>query len=318
MKLPKGKAVLDNAQLQFINFDSVLHAGKRERAHRISGYIIIIYPDSVDLIFLSQGEPFNAARISRTNRVLMPIKEVIDKAKKADTGIISSYAVDGSLLEMIITSIGQKPVKADIDISKIQPKILINRLKQSKFNGFLWVRHNLDESFIKFDEGNISGCYISGEAEKEETEDEILNFLGRSNLKISVFDKVQKTLVSQATPSQLDMFIKVFTALHKEFGKTLGAALVLRTSMIAKETSQREFTFLEHFKINSDLSVVGEAMVEPELLIKGFARWLDLIYESFSTFLGKDATKVVQEAIKDYRFALKAAKFFDHTKWKIV
>lgn len=317
MKLPKGKAILDNAQLQFVNFENVLHAGKRERAHKISGYISIIYPDSVDLIFLNQGEPFNAARITQNERALVGIKEVVDRARKADSGIISSYAVDPALLDMILATLTQKPIKANIDTARIEPKTLLDRLGHTKFNGFLWVRLNVDESFIRFEEGNMVGCYLGGRAGNLDDEEKILEFLAHPHLKISVFDKMPQVAVSQATPSQLEMFIKVFTALHKEFGKALGAALVLRTSMIAKETSQREHSFLANFKINSDLSVVGEALVEPLVLIKGFARWLDLIYESFSTFLGKDATKIVQEAIKDYRFALKAAKFFEHTKWKL-
>ncbi len=317
MKLPKGKAILDNAQLQFINFDNLLHAGKRERAHRISGYISIIYPDSIDLIFLNQGEPFNAARVKQNERSLISIKEVVEKAKKADTGIISSYAVDIQLLEMIIASISQKPVKVDIDLTKIQPKILFSRLKQSGFNGFLWVRDKLEESFIKFENGKVIGCYLSGQTHCEEDESKIIKFLSKPDLKIAVFDKTQITSIAQATPSQLEMFIKVFTTLHREFSKTLGSALVLRTTMIAKETAQKEYAFLKNFKINSDLSISGEAMVAPEMLIKGFARWLDLIYESFSTFLGKDATRIVLEAIKDYRFALKAARFFEFTKWKI-
>ncbi len=317
MKLPKGKAILDNAQLQFVNFENVLHAGKRERAHKISGYISIIYPDSVDIIFLNQGEPFNAARIMPNERGLIGIKEVVEKARKADSGIISSYAVEPVLLEMILATLTQKPIKADIDTTKIQPKTLLDRLGHTKFNGFLWVRHNVDESFIRLEDGVIAGCYIGGRSGSVHDEDKIMEFLGLPHVRISVFDKTPGGNVSQATPSQLEMFVKVFTALHKEFGKALGAALVLRTSSIAKETSQREHSFLANFKINSDLSVVGEALVEPDILIKGFARWLDLIYESFSTFLGKDATKIVQEAIKDYRFALKAAKFFEHTKWKL-
>ncbi len=317
MKLPKGRAILDNARLEFINFENILHAGKRERAHKVLGYISIIYPETVELIFLKQGEPFNAARIGRHNREIVPIKDVVEKAKKATTGIISYYATDPILLAMIISSIASKPVKENVDSSKIQPKILVEKLKQSKFNGFLWIRHNLDESFIKFEEGSFAACYFSGASEKEEDENAIWSYLNNSDIKISVFDKIEAAVASQATPSQVEMFLKVFTELHKNFGKTLGVALVLRTSMIARETTKKEFPFLDNFKIGSDLSVTGDVVIDPEALVKGFARWFDLIFESFSTFLGKEATNIIQDALKDYRFALKASKFFNYTKWKI-
>lgn len=317
MRLPKGKAILDDAKLEFINFENVLHAGKRERAHRVVGYISIIHPESVDLIFLQQGEPFNAARLTQSERSVVPIKEVIEKAKKATAGIVSYYATDQALLDMIIASITDKPIKSDVEASRIQPKILIDRLKHSNFSGFLWLRNGREESFMQIHEGQITACYLSGEVGKIEDESVILKYLSNPNLKISVFDKIPKGAAVQATPSQIDMFLKVFTALHKGFGKGLGAALVIRTSMMAKDTSQKEFPFLENFKITPDLSIVGDAMVEPEVLVKGFARWFDIIFESSSTFLGKDAEKVVREALKDFRFALKAARFFDFTKWKI-
>ena len=85
MKFPRGRPLLENARLEFLNLENVLSASKRERAHRISGYISIFYPDTVELIFLKEGEPFNAARISQTERSIVPINEVVEKAKKASS-----------------------------------------------------------------------------------------------------------------------------------------------------------------------------------------------------------------------------------------
>jgi len=109
VKFPKGKAVLENTHLEFINLDKLLSAAKRERAHCISGYISIIYHDMVEIIFLKQGEPFNAARISPKIREIVPISEVVEKARNASYGILAEYATDEILINLIISSIVLKP-----------------------------------------------------------------------------------------------------------------------------------------------------------------------------------------------------------------
>ncbi len=316
MKFPKGRPILENTRLEFINLDNVLSASKRERAHRISGYISIIYPDVQELIFLRQGEPFNAARISVNKREIVSISEVIEKAKNATSGILSEYATDEGLLQMIIASITRKPIKANLDLSRVQPKIFIDKLKSTKFDGFIWVVSGMEESFINFEQGEITGCYVAG-ASKKLSEKEIIPFLMRPNLTISIFDRGEEVEVKQATPAQVEMFCKIFSNLLKKYAHPLGKSLVLRTAVSARSTAQKEFPFIENFKINSELEVSGKVVVEPLSFAQGMARWFDIIYESFATFLGKESAVIAKKALNDYRFALKTLKFFDYTKLKI-
>ena len=87
--------------------------------------------------------------------------------------------------------------------------------------------------------------------------------------------------------------------------------------MSARSTAQKEFPFIENFKINLELEVSGKVVVEPLSFAQGMARWFDIIYESFATFLGKESAVIAKKALNDYRFALKTLKFFDYTKLKI-
>lgn len=316
MKLPKGRSLLENTRLEFINLDNVLSAPKRKRAHRISGYISIIYPDVVELIFLRQGEPFNAARISRKERKIVSISEVVEKAKNATSGILSEYATDEILINLIISSIVLQPIKANVDFARLQPKIFIDKLKTTEFSGFIWVKSGIEESFIHFNEGNVTNCYVAGSAKKLK-DNEIINFLMKPEIKISIFDHIEETTITQATPAQVDMFCKIFSSLLKSYAHPIGEALVLKTIIISKSTVQKEFPFIEQFKVGSDLKVVGRAVVEPKVFAQGMARWFDLIQESFSTFLGKESEVIAKKVLNDYRFALKSLNFFDYTKLKI-
>ncbi len=306
---------MENTRLEFINLDNVLSAPKRERAHRISGYISIIYPDTVELIFLKEGEPINAARISQTERKIVPITEVLEKAKKATSGMLSEYATDEIMVNLIISSIVIQPIKTNVDFSRLQPKVFIDKLKTTKFSGFIWVTSGIEESFIHFVEGEIKGCYVAGSAKKLE-DNEIINFLMRPGLKISIFDHIEDTTILQTTPAQLDMFCKIFSLLLKTYAQTLGDNLVLKTFLLAKTTVEKEFPFIEQLNVESDLTINGTVIVEPKLFAQGMARWFDIIHESFATFLGKESEVIAKKVLSDYRFALKSLHFFDYSKLK--
>jgi hypothetical protein len=317
MKFPKGRPILENTRLEFINLDNVLSASKRERAHRISGYISIIYPDSEELIFLRQGEPFNSARVNQKERRIVAISEVIEKAKKATSGILSEYATDEILLNLIISSITIQPIKADVDLSRLQPKIFIDKLKSTKFDGFIWIRCGLDESYIHIAKGEIGGCYVAGSGDKIQDDNEIINLLLKPGTTISIFDRIETQTTTQASPAQVDMFCKIFSSLFRNYAHPIGNTMVLKAIMIAKSTAQKDFTFIDEIKIAPDLSVSGKMIIEPKVLSQGMARWFDLIYESFSTLLGKESEVIAKKVLNDYRFALKSLNFFDHTKLKI-
>lgn len=317
MKFPKGRPLLENTRLEFINLDNVLSAAKRERAHRISGYIAIIYPESVEYIFLKQGEPFNAAFTSQKQRKIIPISEVVEKAKKATSGILSEYATDELLVNLIISTFVLEPLKANVDFSRLQPKIFIDKMKSTKFSGFIWVRSGFEESFIHFTEGALTGCYVSGSNKKLEDANEIVNFLMKPKIKVSIFDHIEESTITQATPAQVDMFCKIFSTLLTKYARPIGEALVLKTFNIAKETVQKEFPFIEKFTIGKDMKITGKVVIEPQIFAQGMARWFDLIYESFSTFLGKESEVIAKKVLNDYRFALKSLKFFDYSKIKL-
>ncbi len=317
MKFPKGRPILENTRLEFVNLDNVLSAAKRERAHRISGYVSIIYPDSEEIIFLQQGEPFNAARISQQGRKIIPISEVIERAKNATSGILSEYATDEMLLNLIISSITLQPIKSNVEIARLQPKVFMDKLRTTNFNGFLWVKSGVEESFIHFNDGEAANCYVAGSDQKLKGND-IINFLlKKPNATISIFDHIEEATITQATPAQVDMFCKIFAALLKGYAHPIGPALVLKTVMIAKSTAQKEFPFLVQFKIGSDLTISGMAVADPKVFTQGMARWFDLIYESFTTFLGKESEEIAKKVVKDYRFALKTLNFFNYTRIKL-
>jgi hypothetical protein len=204
-----------------------------------------------------------------------------------------------------------------VDVSRLQPKVLVDKLKSTKFEGFIWIKSGLEESFIAFLEGDMAGCFVAGSTEKTADDKIVSLVLSKPNTTISIFDRIEIGAPTQATPAQVEMFCKIFSALLRAYALPLGQTIVLKTVMIAKSTAQKEFPFIEEFKIDSDLNVTAIVIIEPKAMARGLARWFDLIFESFSTLLGKESGVIAKKVLNDYRFALMSLNFFDYTKLKI-
>lgn len=317
MKLPKGLSLLEGTKLEFLNFDNVLHAGKRDRKHRVWGYISIIYSDSLDLLFLKNGEPFNAARLTSKTRKIVPINDVVKRAKETKLGILSVYSVDEELIRMIIATISSKPVKAGINADKIKIPLLFKKLVEKKFNGFLHLRRGIEESFIYYEHGITKGAYIAGNHDKLRDQDRISElFSSIPNIMIDIYERETEE-GEQAPPAMIEMFYTIFTKIFQQLGKALGESLVVKTAIRGRATIQHDYPFMEKVKISSDLSVSGEITANSEQIIKAFASWLNNLIETFATFLGGETTKIVKDALNDYRFVLKSAGFFKIAKIKM-
>ncbi|RKX70571.1 hypothetical protein DRP53_04585 [candidate division WOR-3 bacterium] len=316
MKLPKGVSLLEGAKLEFLNFDSVLHAGKRNRKHRVWGYISIIYSDSMDLLFLKNGEPFNAARLTPKSRKILPIKDVVERAKETKLGIVSVYSVDEELIHMILATITSRPIKADIDADKIKIGLLLKKLSERKFNGFLHLKRGLEESFISYKQGIIGGAYLAGSHDKLRDEHRIIDlFSSIPNLKIDLYE--EEVAEEQAPPAMIEMFYSIFTRIFQSLGKAMGESLVVKTAIKGRAAIQKDYPFLENVKINPDLSLSGDIMVSSEELVKAFAHWLNTLIETFTTFLGDEVIRIAKDALADYRFVLKSAGFFKTARIKM-
>ncbi|HIE06387.1 MAG TPA: hypothetical protein EYP58_06255 [bacterium (Candidatus Stahlbacteria)] len=314
MKLPKGVSLLEGTKLEFLNFDNVLHAGKHDRKHRVWGYISIIYSDSLDLLFLKNGEPFNAARLTPKARKIVPINDIIKRAKETKLGIVSVYSVDEELIKMIIATIASKPIKNALKADKIKVGLLFKKLAEKKFNGFLHLKRGLEESFIYYSHGNLKGAYIAGNHDKIRDQNRIAElFSSIPNITIDIYER-ESSEEEQAPPAMVEMFYTIFTKIFQGLGKALGESLVIKTAIKGRASIQKSFPFMKNVKINPDLSVSGEIMASSDQLIKAFGNWLNNLVETFTTFLGDETTKIVKDAISDYRFVLKSSGFFKITK----
>jgi hypothetical protein len=319
MRFPKGRSNLQNAKLEFVHLDNILADNKKERASKISGYLEIIYPDMVQLLYLKKGEPVNAGHFSRTERKQISIGEVIEKAKKSTTGTVSIYETPDELVDMMLATFTVKPVFKNLDLSNVTPDKLFEKLTTVKFDGFLEIKRGVDISFVRFKEGAPASGYFTWKV------DGITPDILKAALKaaatapgaliVDAYDKLP-VQAEQASPAQIDLFVKAMNKLMAELKNIAGPTLVSKTIASSKDAAAVHYEFLKEFQVGDEIRGEGKVVATPEELGKAFAEWMDNFVDSFRIVLGKRLDGIVQGALKDFRFALKSSSFGRYSKLK--
>lgn len=326
MKFPKGKPILENTKLGFVNFDRILNAAKLERSYKISAYISIIYPDMVDMILLKAGEPFNAITFSHGKKELAGISETIEKAKKSEFAIVNFYEVPEELINFILISATKKPIFSAVGNTALKKIIknkdsIVAKFHEIKFNGFVELVNDLEHNFFRVSNGEISRCYFSSGPLKNISWDELILFLEKlmkTEKELLIFNgfpyQAAKTEI-QATPPQVSLFIKAINNTFTLFSDKLGSSIVSETAESSYKRVQEEFNFLQNTSLE-DAKLSGNITTNPDLLVDVFVYWFELIKASFSMIIGEDKTEeIVRESIKEYRFALKAIGFYEKSSF---
>ncbi|MBN1620503.1 hypothetical protein JW890_07250 [candidate division WOR-3 bacterium] len=322
MKFPKGNLIIENTKLSFVDFDKVLNASKQERAYKISGYISIIYPESIDLLLVKNGEPYNAITYSHDKKSVIGISEVIERARKSVMGIVNFYEVPEELLLFILISATRKPVFSALGWEKIEKIIsnketLISKFYSINFTGFLEFVCDIDHNYLKIINGEIVKGYYSSKLTTQASWPEFIILLEeyftrrKGNIRIEGYLCKTDDKEVQASPAQIALFYNAINSTFSKFSDVLGKTIVENTALTSYNRIKEQFSFMENSNFEN-LTVEGAIITTPQELVRTFAAWFDLIKTSFSSIIGDtESESFIQMSIHEYRFALKSIGFFE-------
>jgi hypothetical protein len=318
MRLPKGRPVLQNAKLEYVHFDHILADAKQERASKISGYLEVIYPDCTEFLFLRRGEPFNAARFTREGREARTINEVVEKAKTATGGMVNLYETSDELIAMTVMTLSAKPLFKGAELGKINVDALFDRLQKSKFNGFLELKKGVELSYVRFRDGEAVKGFFIAKPEVPLTSQalrDLFSALGTGEtLVIDAYEETQDSAIEQATPAMVTLFLNTLNRIAQDLAGVVGPTLVKKTLEGSRASVEVRYSFMKDFSVDGTGSVSGNTLTSPTSLAKAFAEWTDTFVESFRALLGKRLDALIQNALKDYRFALKSTGFVESSR----
>lgn len=314
MKFPKGKLILKDTPVQYVNFDNILNQAKKARDGHLTGYIEIKYPNDIEYLFLRDGQVMNAATSQGLKYNEKPIKEIIQKAKRARRGSVNIHNVDIELLDMILCMLKEKPMFSGKKIEEINPEELLEKLVDLDFTGFLILNKDDNTVFVKFDRGKPEIIYPLNKSKKKINSVALLNLLNKEkDMFITAYKGEKKK--KQANPALIELYLKFINSLIDSFVEIVGPSLVRRTLIPSFKNASRSEKVLNNFEIDEDLNVKSTHFVATtEEITRGFALWIDQFSDAIFVVLGRKTDDIILQSIRDYRFALKKADFFEHSK----
>ena len=313
MVFPKGNLVLNNAPIQYVNFDNILNQAKKAREGHLMGYIEISYPESNEYLFFKDGVTISAGVFKENKLSEYPLAQVLEKAKKAHQGIVNIYMIDEELLNIIIALFKEGPLFSDKKISDVDLDVLFEKLENLKFNGFLCLNKSNKYSFVKFKDGDPDIIYPLKKNKRKIDKETLHSLLESEDMLISAYKG--KELSEQVNPALIELFLKFFNSLVKSFIEVVGVSLVRKTLIPSYENACQHIEILENFTIEDDLQIVYKHFIATdEEITKAFAAWIDQFSDAIFVVLGRKTDEIIHSSIKDYRFALKRSGFFKYSK----
>jgi len=313
MVFPKGNLILNNAPVQYVNFDNILNQAKKTREGHLMGYIEIKYPESFEYLFFKNGETISAGVFSENKLKEHPLEEVLKKAKKAYQGVVNIYMIDEDLLNIIMILFKEKPLFSDKKIGNVDLDVLFDKLETLKFSGFLSLNKSNKYSFVKFDEGNPEIIYPLKKNKRKIDKKTLLALLESEDMLVSAYKG--RKMKEQVNPALIDLYLKFFNSLIRSFIDIVGVSLVRRTLVPAYENACQGSDILRSFKIEDDLKITYKPfLATDEEITKAFAAWIDQFSDAIFVVLGRKTDEIIHSSLKDYRFALKSSNFFEFSK----
>lgn len=313
MVFPKGNLVLNNAPVQYVNFDNILNQAKKSREGRLMGYIEIIYPESNEYLFFKDGATISAGVWKENKLAEHPLAQVLDKAKKAHQGVVNIYMIDEELLNIIMALFKEKPLFSDRKINDVDLNVLFNKLETLNFSGFLCLNKSNKYSFVKFKDGNPQIIYPLKKNKRKIDKETLHSLLKSEDMLISAYKG--KQLSGQVNPALIELFLKFFNSLIKSFIEVVGVSLVRKTLIPSYENACQQIEILENFEIEDELQIAYKPFIATDKEItKAFAAWIDQFSDAIFVVLGRKTDEIIHSSLKDYRFALKRSGFFEFSK----
>lgn len=313
MGFPKGIALLKDAGIQYVHFDNILNQAKKARNGHLNGYVEIKYPECVEYIFLKDGNTVSASHKTENSCVEHPIEEVIKKAKNSPQGTVNIQQIDDNLLNMILSLFKEKPLFSDKNAEDLDIEFFFKKLGDLSFGGFLALKNGENYSFIMFSDGSPELIYPTNKNKQKIDLNTLIELLCKEKGTL-VSGYKGKDLEKQANPALIELYLKFINSMVKSFTEIVGPSIVRKTLIPSHENASKSAELLKNFKISEDLTIRYNPFIATDISItKAFAIWIDQFSDAIFVVLGRKTDEIIHNCIKDYRFALKSAKFFEHS-----
>ncbi len=320
-RFPCDSAYLPRTKLAYANLPGILSDGKRDRQARVPGFVAVQLGERCFLIFLRQGEPFYAARITPAGRGPAALSEVLrlagTESERGEGGQIGYYGAPEEQLRAMLSTVVHEPLPLTREVDPGRPDLLFPTLRERGFSGVLELCDGGRKHYLLFQDGGFRTGWFTDRDESVPVPDFLrgLFTLGAS-LEVGLYPALDELPV-QAGPGFVDLYRRMIGGTLREVALATGRETALGIVQRGQGLAALEHPVVAAFDITPEGRVMGDPVASPDALTDGVARWVTEVLIAAADHHGVDPAGVVEKVGRDSRFVLQEHGFFARLPWTL-
>jgi hypothetical protein len=316
VRLPYERVLLPRTRLAYIHLKNLLTDAKRDRAARVSGYVVVWLPDEMLTLYLQRGEVVNATTSDGKASVVLPIGTAIGIVPpEPEYGEICFHEAEDEQLNCMFTAqtVGADGWPAELRVG--DPNVLFPYLMSTTFDGMVEIRSDGSQNYLLFVDGNLERAYLAPSEGSSLLERISQLFAAQPRAEVSVrrWQKVSPLPV-QASPALIQAYRELLVGLVKratQAGSSSAIAIAehARQSLLAKHPSLDGFTFSDR--------TVSEPVADSAELTAAVAAWIQEFMWTAADHDRSSPEEMLRDAVWERRHIFQSAGLFDRIPWKV-
>jgi len=320
-RFPCDAAYLPRTKLAYINLPGILSDGKRDRQARVHGFVAVQLGERCFLVFMRQGDPFYAARITPGGRGPAALSEVLrlasTESERGEGGQIGYFGASEEQLRAMLSTLVHEPLPLSGEVDAAAPERLFPLLRERGFTGVLELCDGGRTHYLSFQDGGFRTGWFT-ERDESVPIPEFLRtlFTLGAGLAASLYPALHELPV-QAGPGFVDLYRRMIGGTLREVALATGRETALEIVQRGQGLAALEHPVVASFDITPEGRVAGDPVASPDALTDGVARWITEVLIAAADHHGVDPAAVIEKVGRDSRFVLQEQGFFARLPWAL-
>jgi hypothetical protein len=316
VRLPYARVLLPRTRLAYVHLRNLLTDAKRDRAARVSGYVMVWLPDELLTLYLQQGEVVNATTYDGQASAVLPIGTAIAKVpQEPEYGEICFHETEDEQLSCMFTAQTVGPDGWPAELRVTDPSVLFPYLMATTFDGMVEIRADGAQNYLLFVDGNLERAYLAPSEGSTLLEQISHLFAGQPRVEVAV--RRWQTVVPlrvQASPALLQAYRELLAGLVQRAtsaGSSSAVAIAehARQSLLTRHPSLDGFAFTER--------PIGEPVADGTELTAAVAAWIQEFMWTAADHDRSSPEEMLRDAVWERRHIFQSAGLFDKIPWKV-
>jgi hypothetical protein len=316
VRFPFARVLLPRTRLAYVHLRNLLTDAKRDRAARVSGYVVVWLPDEMVTLYLQQGEVVNATTHDGKTYAVVPIATAIAKVPpEPEYGEICFHEADDEQLSCMFTGQTADADGWPAELRAGDPNVLFAYLMSTTFDGMVEIRSDGALNYLLFVNGNLERAYLAPSDGASMLDRISRLFAGQPKADVSVrrWQKLVPLRV-QASPALIQAYRELLSGLVKRAtaAGSSGARAIAehaRQSLLPKHPSLDCFAFTDR--------PVSEPVADSGELTTAIAAWIQEFMWTAADHDRSSPEEMLRDAVWERRHIFQSAGLFDRIPWKV-